>query len=293
MRVRQLRPLTGLAVVVALVWCLTGCSGLFDHPVPSEYQEIADQLVVDVEGLPGVKSAEAPVYEVDSKDHPGTWYIRLWVRALSDDGLNVIPALLAPVLEEARTDELPVALTLIVPGGSGTAPSSVGDLSPETLQAVSTLRALPEVVDVNGALVSPNIFVTVQAGVSFAESVAMVRESGVLAGTLKMIGVHGGSNEASEYSVDVTPSWPSLALTSALDELISGGAKYLGANYEVGTTGPAAVTATTSDTARAVAILESVRSGPEDLRVTRFSVRSFAEDPADVDYFDGEVGVTP
>lgn len=280
-------------MVVVLVWCLTGCSRLFDHPVPSEYQEIADQLVVDVEALPGVESAEAPVYEVDSKDHPGTWYIRLWVRALSADGLNVIPELLAHVLEEARTAELRVDLTLDLPGGIGVAPSSVGDLSPDSLQAVSILRALPEVVNVNGALLPPKIFLTVQAGLSIAQSAAMIRESDVLTGTLEMVGVRGGSGEASEFSVDVTPTWPSLGLASALDELNSGGTKYLNANYEVGTTGRAAVNVTTSEPARAVAVLESVRSGAEDLRVARFSVQSLAEDPVDIDYFEGEVGVTP
>lgn len=292
-RVRQSRALSASAMIVVLMWCLTGCSGLFDHPVPSEYQEIADELVVDVEALPGVESAEAAVYEVDSKDHPGTWYIRLWVRALSDDGLNAIPGSLASVLEAARADELSVALMLDIPGGRGMAPSLVGDLAPDNLQAVTILRGLPEVVDLDGALLPPKIYVTVQAGVSVAESVAMVRESGVLDGAVDIVGVFGGSDEASEFSVDVTPTWPSPGLAFALDELTSGGAKYVSAKYEIGTTGLAAVKVTTSEPARAAVFLESVRLGPEDLRVTRFSVQSFAEDPADVDYFDGEVGVTP
>jgi hypothetical protein len=292
MRVRVARSLTASAIVVVLVWCGTGCSRLFDHPVPSEYQRIADQLVLDVEALPGVKSAEAPVYEVDPKDHAGTWYIRLWVRAMSDDGLNVIPVSLAPVLEEARTAELGIDLILEVPGGIGMARSSVGDLSPEILQAVSILRARPEVVEVNGALLPPKIFVTVQGGVSVGQGVAMVRESAVLTGPLALVGLREGSDEASEFSVDVTPTWPSTGLTSALDELISGGAD-IDANYEVGTTGWAAVNVRTADPARAVAVLESVRPGPEDLRGARFSVRSFAEGSADIEYFDGEVGVTP
>lgn len=286
------RVAVSAVVVAVLAWCLTGCTRPFDRPVPPEYQTIADQLVADVESLPGVESVEAPVFEVDPKHHAGIWHISLRVRALSDEGLNVIPAALAPVLEEALAGELHVDLDLSIPGGDGNSPSLVGDLSPETLQAVSRLRARPGIAEVNGAMLSPRIVVTVQPHVSVVESIALIRESVAPTGPLEAIGVHGGSDEASSFSVDIATTWPSNDLAVALDELIARGVKHLTADYEIGTTGQAAVSVVTTDPAGAARVLESVRLGPDDTRITRFSVRSDEEDPLDNRYIDGEVGLT-
>lgn len=285
------RAVASVVLLGAFVWCLTGCTGLFDHPVPPEYHEIADELVATVESLPGVDAAEAPVFESDPKDHAGVWYISLRVSALSADGLNVIPPALAPVLEEVSDGELYIDLSLSIPGGNGYAPSSVGDLSHETLQAVAALRARSEVVEVNGALISPRIVVTVQPHMSVIDSLAPVRESVAQTGALEAITVFGGSNESDSFSVDVASSWPSDDLAVAFDKLIASGVKRLDASYEVGTTGQAAVSASSSDPERVAGVLESVSLSP-DARVTRFSVRTDKEDPEDDRYIDGQVGLT-
>lgn len=283
---------TALAVLVgAFVGCLTGCTGAFDHPVPPEYQQAADELVAMVESLPGVSSAEAPVFEIDPKDRAGVWYISLRVSALSADGLDVIPSALSPVLEEASDGALGIDLSLSIPGGDGYAPSSVGDLSHETLRAVAALRARSEVVEVNGALISPRIVVTVQPHMSVTDSLAPVRESVEQTGALEAITVHGGSDEADSFSVDVAPGWPSDDLAFAFDKLIASGVERLHASYEVGTTGQAAVTASSSDPERAARVLESV-SLNSDARVTLFSVRTNEENPEEDRYIDGQVGLT-
>jgi hypothetical protein len=280
-----------MVLLGVLVWCLTGCTDPFDHPVPPEYQRIADELVATVESLPGVDAAEAPVFESDPKDHAGVWYISLRVSALSADGLNVIPPALAPVLEEASDGELHIDLSLSIPGGDGYAPSSVGDLSHETLQAVAALRARSEVLEVNGAMISPRIVVTVQPQMSVIDSLAPVRESVAQTGALEAITVHGGSDESDSFSVDVAPTWPSHDLAVAFDKLIASGIKHLHATYEVGTSGQAAVSASSNDPERVARVLESVPLSP-DARFTRFSVHTHEEDPEDDRYIDGQVGVT-
>lgn len=279
-------------VVGALMWCTTGCAGSFSRPVPPEYQRIADQLAADVESLPGVESAEAPVVQTDPKDHAELWYINLRVTALSKDGLDVIPPALAPVIEEARAGQLYVDLGLSIPGGTGYAPSSVGDLSCETLEAVAALRVRPEVVEVNGAMISPRIVVTVRPQMSAVDVLALVRESVAQTGPLEAIAVHRGSEESSGFAIDVASSWPSDELAVTFDELIASGVKHLYARYEVGTTGQAAVTAVSSNPERVARVLESVPLSP-DARTTRFSVHTPLEDSDESMHVDGQVGVSP
>jgi hypothetical protein len=195
-----------LLVAVAMLG-LCGCS-LFPEP-PAELLTAAQVYADEVRELPGVEAAKASVEEVDRRDRPGEWLVRLVVDAVAADGLMTVPIAVAAVQPPLDAELL---VTVRVPAALGLAPVDLTNALEADLARAATLRALPFAAAVHS---DSGFSIDLLAGTRLKLAVSKVQESGVLASDpldhIRLVTQH--------LSVDVSATGPSAELAALIDDL--------------------------------------------------------------------------